>query len=173
MLTWEKIPHLALACCCLVGSKLCSTKRGNLIQLPLKLNSYIRLSAVKLQEGISQRALIIHILSLLPPFSLLVFLQVIKSQVVLCVREYQANFLMFCRHQSWSHHSEQMKIAAAIRSEVPQRPGWGRNIPHGYFWGSSAHSYSSDRALQHLGKSLQGQDEFRFTFQSQRGPKVP
>lgn len=87
MLTWEKITHFALSCCCLVGSKLCSTSRGNLILLPLKLNSYIRLSTLKLQEGIRQWALIIHILSLLPPFSLLVFLQVMESRVVLCVMQ--------------------------------------------------------------------------------------
>lgn len=87
MLTWEKITHFALSCCCLVASKLCSTSRGNLILLPLKLNSYIRLSTLNLQEGIRQWALIIHILSLLPPFSLLVFLQVIQSRVVLCVMQ--------------------------------------------------------------------------------------
>lgn len=52
---------------------------GNLVPLPLKLNSYIRLSGFEIQEGISQMALIIHILSLLPPFFLLIFLQVIKS----------------------------------------------------------------------------------------------
>lgn len=52
---------------------------GNLVELPLKLNSYIRLSSLELQEGISQMALIIRILSSLTPFSLLIFLQVIKN----------------------------------------------------------------------------------------------
>jgi len=55
---------------------------GNLVQLPLNLNSSIRLSSLEQQESINQIALIIHILPLLLSFSVLIFLQVVKTSTV-------------------------------------------------------------------------------------------
>lgn len=158
------------ACCCLVGSKLCSTNRGNLIQLPLKLNSYIRLSTLKLQEDISQWALIIHILYLLPPFSLLISLQVIKSQVVLCVMEYQANFLIFCRYQSWSHPYEEMEIAAAMRSGLAQREIAKGEITHMGGFGAAVHISTSLTALCSIWESF---CKGRMSFHPNVGLKSP
>lgn len=57
---------------------------GNLVQLPLKLNSNIRLSSLELQESINQIGLIIHILPLLPSFSVLIFIQAMEISAVFC-----------------------------------------------------------------------------------------